>query len=498
MKRIVYLIFLISLISQITFAQPYDTLWTKLFHNEFVGMPFITEGHAAIQLSDGNIVAAGLCADPWVKVFIIKTDASGNEIWRKKYLDDPAESFNTTDMKQTSDGGFIIFGHGQSTTQPLLGFRLLKLDASGNYMWDNFYPIAPSGIDTSATSSKLAIAPDGGFIMSGFRGYWKAGFSDVVGDPVAMKADASGNFVWYKAYGNPEKFEYVLDIEAGYGGGYWMCGLTYSPNVHGDMLFLKIDENGNQIDSLTHTSADADFEEARSISKSPQGGYIVGGVWSEDGIQMSLLKLTADCGLEWIREYGIGEEIQNGCVAAASPNGGYALAGWHIITGTNSDEEHWVVVTDNAGNQVWEVRYSTLKLNSLPESVEPTNDGGFIVCGTEENGNGGLTAMMLMRIRGGITDVKKNLSAESYYLSQNYPNPFNPNTKITFHIPKREHVSLKIYDVLGNELATLIDEEKNTSFYEYNFDSSFLSSGVYFYTLKTSNFSETKKMILMK
>jgi hypothetical protein len=498
MKLRIIFISLFIFFAQLILAQSYDTLWTKLFHNEFVGMPFITEGHAAIQLSDGNIVAAGLCADPWVKAFIIKTDANGNEIWRKKYLDDPAESFYTTDMKQTSDGGFIVFGHGQSTTTPILGFRLLKLDSGGNYMWDSFYPISSTGIDTAATSTKVAIAPDGGFVMAGFRGYWKSDFSDVVGDPVAMKADASGNLLWYKAYGNPEKFEYVLDIEAGYGGGYWMCGLTYAPNVHGDMLFLKIDENGNQIDSLTHTSNFGNFDEARSIAKSPQGGYIVGGVWGENGIQMSLLKLNADCGLEWIHEYGIGEEAQNGCVAAASPSGGYLLAGWHIITGTNLDYEHWIVVTDNAGTQLWEVRYSTLKLHSLPNSAEPTNDGGFIVCGTEEDGDGGLTAMMLMRINGGLTDIRDNILADNFYLSQNYPNPFNPITKITFHLPKSEHVSLKIYDVLGNEVTTLIDEQKHAGYYELNFDASSISSGVYFYTLKTSQYSETKKMILMK
>jgi hypothetical protein len=87
---------------------------------------------------------------------------------------------------------------------------------------------------------------------------------------------------------------------------------------------------------------------------------------------------------------------------------------------------------------------------------------------------------------------------ESYYLSNNYPNPFNPSTKIKFEIPDLEFVSLKVYDVLGNEIATLVDEEKLAGEYEVDFDGKGLSSGLYFYTFKAGNFSETRKMVLLK
>lgn len=83
-------------------------------------------------------------------------------------------------------------------------------------------------------------------------------------------------------------------------------------------------------------------------------------------------------------------------------------------------------------------------------------------------------------------------------LSQNYPNPFNPNTKIQFSISTAEFVSLKIFDVLGNEVATLVNDELTPGIYQYNFDASDLSSGVYYYKLQAGNYSETKKMILMR
>ena len=85
-----------------------------------------------------------------------------------------------------------------------------------------------------------------------------------------------------------------------------------------------------------------------------------------------------------------------------------------------------------------------------------------------------------------------------FVLSQNYPNPFNPSTKIKYSIPTSEFVTLKVYDVLGNEVAALVNEEKPAGTYEVNFNASQLSSGIYFYKLQAGSFVETKKMILLR
>ena len=94
---------------------------------------------------------------------------------------------------------------------------------------------------------------------------------------------------------------------------------------------------------------------------------------------------------------------------------------------------------------------------------------------------------------GGTSGTVKDFS-----LSQNYPNPFNPVTKISFSIPKQEMVSLKVFDVLGKEVAVLVNEVKSTGVYEAIFDATKLSSGVYFYKLETSSFSDIKRMVVIK
>ncbi len=85
-----------------------------------------------------------------------------------------------------------------------------------------------------------------------------------------------------------------------------------------------------------------------------------------------------------------------------------------------------------------------------------------------------------------------------FLLEQNYPNPFNPSTIISWQSPVGSRQALKIYDLLGNEVATLVDEYKPAGSYEVDFDASGLSSGIYFYKLQAGNFVATKKMILMK
>jgi len=93
---------------------------------------------------------------------------------------------------------------------------------------------------------------------------------------------------------------------------------------------------------------------------------------------------------------------------------------------------------------------------------------------------------------------EKNLIADEFNLFQNYPNPFNPSTIISYQIPEQQLVTLKIYDILGNEIAVLVNEEKPVGNYEVEFDGRGLTSGVYFYQLRAGSFIQTKKMILLK
>ena len=94
-------------------------------------------------------------------------------------------------------------------------------------------------------------------------------------------------------------------------------------------------------------------------------------------------------------------------------------------------------------------------------------------------------------------EVEKNIPTV-FSLEQNYPNPFNPSTVISYQLPVSGDVTLKVYDILGNEIAILVNEYKTAGKYEVEFNASSLPSGVYFYQLKAGEFRKTKKMVLLK
>jgi hypothetical protein len=129
---------------------------------------------------------------------------------------------------------------------------------------------------------------------------------------------------------------------------------------------------------------------------------------------------------------------------------------------------------------------SGAQVNVRAAETNPPNSGTIIVNRTSYNSP--------------LTTSVEQISElpEEFSLSQNYPNPFNPTTNIEFRIADREFVSLKVYDLLGNEVATLVNQEKPAGNYKVNFIAEGLTSGIYFYELRTGYFVKTRKMTLIK
>jgi len=125
-------------------------------------------------------------------------------------------------------------------------------------------------------------------------------------------------------------------------------------------------------------------------------------------------------------------------------------------------------------------------------------DKTFYVFGGEDSD--GKLVPFVERLDPQVTTVvdEENSVPRSFSLSQNYPNPFNPTTIISYQVPQNSFVNLKIFDVLGNEIKELINENKQPGYYEVQFNAGELTSGVYFYRLSAGNFFETKKMVVVK
>jgi photosystem II stability/assembly factor-like uncharacterized protein len=158
---------------------------------------------------------------------------------------------------------------------------------------------------------------------------------------------------------------------------------------------------------------------------------------------------------------------------------------------------------------------NTILVGGVFGYLKKSTDGGTTFTNIPFISNNGITTMsfvnaatgwimgeggMIIRTDDILTNntVTETQIPKEYMLSQNYPNPFNPATKISFEMPKSGLVSLKIYDVLGREVAAVINEYRQAGKYTIDFNASSLSSGVYFYKLNTDGFSDIKKMLLIK
>lgn len=133
------------------------------------------------------------------------------------------------------------------------------------------------------------------------------------------------------------------------------------------------------------------------------------------------------------------------------------------------------------------------KMYALPTGTNKINFMG-------KSGFGDNAYLDSICIKAGVNGIIHNFYniPNEYSLFQNYPNPFNPSTVISFGIPKAGNVKLIVYDNLGREVEILVDDFKSAGAYDISFDASSLASGIYFYKLETQDFTETKKMLLIK
>lgn len=225
------------------------------------------------------------------------------------------------------------------------------------------------------------------------------------------------------------------------------------------------------------------------LAVNPQNGDEVIAVFTNYNVQ-SLFR-TTDGGESWSPIGGTLEEFADG-----SGNG--PSCRWVSIMPMDNTTYYYVATSTGlyAADEVqgmetnWIQQGSETIGNVVVESVATRSSDGTVVIGT--HGNGVYSTQL------NVTSVDNDQLQNRFELSQNYPNPFNPTTTISYSIPKQSNVSLKVFDIVGREVAVLVDKEKSAGSHKIDFNASELSSGVYIYRLQSDDFSETKKMMLLK
>jgi photosystem II stability/assembly factor-like uncharacterized protein len=290
---------------------------------------------------------------------------------------------------------------------------------------------------------------------------------------------------------------YFSDTATGYMCGYGTFGLggIFKTTNGGNNWQLLTLPTSDYVGGIKFISNQIGFAATWSnILKTTDGGnswasvYAGAGQWGPivfptssigyaTGVQGYILK-TTDGGNSWTKSANAVAGLATS-INFVDVNTGYLCASFGIIKKTTDGGSTWINQFSSTGNNLQSIFFTNPNTGYVvgwSGTILKTNDGG------------GATAVA----------EHKYSSPDGFRLSQNYPNPFNPSTTIKYQIPKTGFVTLKIYDILGKEVATLVNGNKIAGSYEVNFNASKLVSGIYIYRLQSGQFSEVKKLMLLK
>ncbi|MEW6201153.1 MAG: hypothetical protein AB1546_04205, partial [bacterium] len=352
-----------------------DTLdsWIKLIE-ETIGSDLLS----IQQTSDLGYIAAGYINVPSEHgrdVWVIKLDASGNQIWNKTY--GGASVDEARQIMEVSGGGYLVICYTMSFGAGSADAWVLKLDSSGEQEWSKTF----GGKDADEIYH-IQQTTDGGYIAAG--GTRSSGMGG--GDFWILKLNNNGEKEWEKTFGG-KKRDRASHIKQTIDEGYIVAGGTISyGSGNYDFWVLKLDANGNEI--WQKTFGGQSFDWANFVQQTSDGRYVIAGGTRSFGAGMNdlwVLGLDSSGNMTWEKTYG-GMYLDEAKSFNKTNDGGYIVAGISSSFGIGG-YDYWVLKLDSLGDQQWSKTFGGMRLD-YARAISQTSDGGYIVLGsTEFNGS---------------------------------------------------------------------------------------------------------------
>ena len=302
-----------------------------------------------------------------------------------------------------------------------------------------------------------------------------------------MKTDSSGNALWMRAYGGLLTWD--------------VSRIVWYSNVY----LVKTDSSGDTLWTRTY-GVPYTVTNGESVQQTSDDGYIVAGwtsTWGSSGPDFYVVKASSTGDTLWTKLYGGPRGEQSYSVQQTS-DGGYVITGCTESFGLFPYKHVYLVKTNSSGDTLWTGIYGGPSTHGIGYSVQQTSEGGYIIAGYTTAiipfGGGGLDVYLIKTRPDGLVSVEEqqNVLPAAYGLHHNFPNPFNPLTTIRYGLPNRSHVTLTVFNTLGQQVALLVNGDMEAGYHEAKFDASGLSSGVYLYRLQAGDFTQAKGLMLLK
>ena len=478
------------LVSAVAFAQP-PTLWERWYWQTDV-----EEASTLQQTPDGGFIIAGTVLFSPIDssvAFLRKTDSQGVEQWQRRYsFDTHTECFAAI---VTSDSGYLLTGDQFYNHQATY---VAKLNAEGDTTWKRDIEGGDLWFDLQAAIAEL----DSGYMVGGRGGF--------TGPPQQSGAswvmlDRNGSVINRGFYGGRYtaglEHTVVNDAVSLDGGDCILAGWCqrWSPDtvdLPQEGLTIRINSAGDTV--WTHRYAAANDSLAfDAICRTSDGNFIAGGYY---GVSrwLSLAKVNGQGDALWTRNLPPFTDWTAFLDLAGTSDGGCAAVAQ--LPGLN--EQAYLLRVSASGDTLWHQRWGRSDTTWGGIGVQVRPNGEYAMLAHVELYSLPYTDVSYLTLLAADTgdDVSNSRSTpvSDFQLRPNYPNPFNPATEIMFDLPRTTHVTLKVFDLLGREVATLTNGTMQAGEHRTTFDASKLPSGIYIYRLQSGMETQSRKMVLLK
>lgn len=483
MKRIrfTWVAYAIMICSLTTFAQP-DTVWTRTY-----GIGGNPEG--LFQADDGGaLLVTNLSVGIYWTFRVSRFSSSGDSIWSHTY-EDSNYSGACVSASLLANGNVIVLADSIFGEGPLdeVSQRLYEISQDGNV-------VRVVQFSDNVNWNRVSSFPDGGYILQGVL------WSQESDSLVLARIRANGDTAWTTTYSEPELYPYIWDIQVNEFGRTLVVGALEGQidNVfHYDGLIAVVDSSGEFLWDTVYP-----FDDIGNLAQ------LFAGAWTQDGIYVCGNTDQGPGNPGWVVKLNFeGDSLWSRTIPGSnSPNSIHIVES--IVT-DNGDfigvgnswfpNEPYLVKVSATGELLWQDCCPETPYNrEFNSQVLVFEDGSYLIAGYAYD----VFSDRVIRLTRTTPDIVSTSPTgelpSSIVLHANYPNPFNASTEITFDLPRVMPASLKVYDVLGREVAELAGGVMNAGSHTIIYDASGLSSGVYFYRLEAGEFGETRKMVFLK
>lgn len=443
--------------------------------------------------NSGNVYLSGssMGTGTGLDYAIVKFNSAGVQQWAARYTGPGNATDEVYSLQIDNSGNVYITGYSNGGAS-MDDIVTIKYNSAGAEQWVKRYNGSANNDDYG---NSLQIDAAGNIIVTCAS---TESASDI--DYLTIKYDPSGNQMWtafYNGPGNDEDFPSSNTIDAA--GNIYVVGYSVGVGSERDYCVIKYNSSGQQQWVSRYDGPDG-WDEAFNVVVDNAGNvYITGnsaGIGTGD--DYATIKYNSAGEEQWVARYNGGGTSDDYCNwVSVDPTGNVYVTGI-IFDGTGNPENIATIAYNSAGVELW-VQIFNGPGNEFDSgnAMAIDNVGNVYVTGGSDNSENTDFITIKYNSTIGIQQISGNVP-NKFSLEQNYPNPFNPETKIKFNISKSSDVRLVVFDAAGRTIETLVNDHLNAGIYQSDFNAVKLPTGVYFYRLVTNDFTETRKMILVK